>query len=74
MYKRSITNGQALLFKRICSIEEKISNHPEQLRQWLVERGYRENYVDLEIEKIKPIERTISKKIRDKNVDDNIQH
>ena len=51
VYKRSIGYGQVVMFKRICSSEEKLNNHLEQLRQWLVKRGNREDHVDSEIEK-----------------------
>ena len=70
MYKGSIAYGQFVRFKRICSTEEKHNNHIEQLKQWLVKRGYRENQVCSEIERIKLVERTVSFKIRDKKVDD----
>ena len=72
VYKRSIGYGQVVRFKRICSTEEKLNNHLEQLKQWLVKRGYREDHVDSEIERIKLVERTVSFQIRDKKVDDNI--
>ena len=42
MYKGSIGYGQFVRFKRIFSTEEKLNNHPEQLKQWLVKRGYRD--------------------------------
>ena len=63
---------QDVRFKRICSTEQKLNNHFEQLKQWLVKRGYREDHVDLEIERMKLLERTVSCQIRDKKVDDNI--
>ena len=60
MYKASIAYGQVVRFKRICSTEEKLSNHFEQLKQWLVKRRYREDHTDSENERIKLVERTVS--------------
>ena len=60
------------MFKRICSTVEKLYNHLEQLKQWLVKSGYRKDHVDSEIERIKLVERTVSFQIQDKKVDDNI--
>ena len=57
---------------RLQGLKEKLNNHLEQLKQWLVKRGYREDHVDSEIERIKLVERTVSFQIRDKKVDDNI--
>ena len=45
MYERSIAYGYVERFKRICSIKEKLNSHLEQLKQWLVKRGYREDHV-----------------------------
>ena len=59
MCKRSIAYGQVVRFKRTCSTEEKL-NHLEQLKQWLVKRGYREDQVYSETERIKSVERTPS--------------
>ena len=70
--KGSIAYGQVIRFKRICSTEEKLNNHPKQLKQWLVKRGYRVDHVDSQIERIKLVERTASFQIQDKKVDDNI--
>ena len=42
------------------------------MKQWLVKRGYKEDHVDSEIERIKLVERTVSFQIRDKKVDDSI--
>ena len=71
MYKGSIAYGQVVGFKRICSTEEKLNNHFEQFKQWLVKHGYRQDHVDSEIERIKLVEKTVWFKIRDKKVDDN---
>ena len=45
MYEGSIAYKQVERFKRICSIEEKLNNRLEQLKQWLVKCGYRENNI-----------------------------
>ena len=72
MYKGSIAYGNILRFKRICSIEEKLNNHLEQLIQFLVKCGYKEDHVDSEIERVKLVKRTVSFQKRDKKVDDSI--
>ena len=64
MYKGSIAYGEVVRFKRF--------NYLEQLKQWLVERGYREDHVYSEIERIKLVERTVCFEMRDKKVDDSI--
>ena len=66
MYEGSIAYGQVESFKRICSIEEKLTNYFEQLKQWLVNRGYWEDCVYSKIERIKLLGRTVSLQIRDK--------
>ena len=68
MYKGSIAYGQFVRFKRICSREEKLNSHLEQLKQWLVKRGYREDQVCSEIERIKLVERTVSFKYETKKL------
>ena len=72
MYKVSIAWGQFVRFKRICSIEEKLNNRLELLKQWLVKRGYKEDHVDSEIERVKLVKRTVLFQKRDKKVDDSI--
>ena len=72
VYEGSIAYGQVVKFKRICSTEENLNNHLEQLKQWLVKRGYRKDHVDSEIERISLVERTVSFQIRDKKIDNNI--
>ena len=66
MYEGSIAYGQVERFKRICSIEERLTNYLEQLKQWLVKRGYRKDRVYSKIERIKLLGRTVSLRIRDK--------
>ena len=72
VYKISIAWGQVVRFKRICSIEEKLNNRLEQLIQFLVKRGYKEDHVDSEIERVKLVKRTVLFQKRDKKVDDSI--
>ena len=57
-------------FKRIYSIEEKLNNRLEQLIQFLVKRGYKEDHADSGIERVKLVKRTVSFQKRDKKVDD----
>ena len=72
VYKVSIAWGQFVRFKRICSIEEKLNNRLELLKQWLVKRGCKEDHVDSENERVKLVKRTVSFQKRDKKVDDSI--
>ena len=72
VYKASIAWGQIVRFKRICSIEEKLNSRLEQLNQWLVKRGYKEDHVDSKIERVKLVKRTVLFQKRDKKVDDSI--
>ena len=72
VYEGSIAYGQIVKFKRICSTEENLNNHLEQLKQWLVKRGYRKDHVDSEIERISLVERTVSFQIQGKKIDNNI--
>ena len=58
---------QTVRFKIICSIEEKIHDHLEQLK-----RGYKEDHVDSKNERVKLVKRTVSFQKRDKKVDDKI--
>ena len=53
MHKRSIVYRQVVRIKRMCLIEEKLTNRLEQLRQWSVRRRYKEGHVDSEIERVK---------------------
>ena len=52
MYKRCIAYRQVVRFKRICSVEEKLNSRLEQLKQWLVKGGYKEDHVDSENERV----------------------
>ena len=72
MYKGSIAYGQVIRFEENCLTEEK-PNHFEQLKQWLVKCGYKEDHLYSEIERIKLVEKTASFQTRDKKVDDSIR-
>ena len=72
MYKKSIAYRQVVRLKRTCSIEEKLKSRLDQLKPWLVKRGYKEDHVDSEIERVKLVKRTVSFQKRDKKVDDGI--
>ena len=63
---------QVATFKRIFSIEEKLNNRLEQLKQWLLKLGYKEGHVDSEIETVKLVKRTFSFQKQGKKVDDSI--
>ena len=60
MYKRSVVYTEVARLKRIRSIEKKLNSRLEQLKPWLVKRGYKEDHVDSETEKVKLIKRTAS--------------
>ena len=70
VYKRSIACGPAVKIKRIRSTEEKLNNCLEELKQWLVNPGHKENHVDSEIERVKLVERTVLFQKQNKKVDD----
>ena len=72
MHKRSIVYRQVVRIKRICLIEEKLTNRLEQLRQWSVRRRYKEGHVDSEIERVKLVKTIASFKKPDKSLDDSI--
>ena len=72
VYKGSIAYGQVVRFKRICSTEEKLNNHLEQLEQWIVKRGYRKDHACSKIETIKLVQKTVSFQKRDKKFDERI--
>ena len=46
--------------------KRNLTNYLEQLKPWLVKRGYREDRVYSKIERIKLLGRTVSLQIRDK--------
>ena len=63
VYKRSIAYRQLVRFKRFYSIEEKLNNRLDYLKQWLVwlvNHGYKEDQVDSETERVKLVKRTVS--------------
>ena len=53
VFKRSIAYEQVVRFKTIYLIEEKLNNRLEQLKQMLVKRGFKEDHVDSETERVK---------------------
>ena len=57
MYKNSITYGQAIRLKRICSDKNDLQQKLVTLESWLVNRGYRAEKVRSEIQKINLIDR-----------------
>ena len=63
VYNGSIAYGQVVRYKRICSTEEKLNNHYEQSKQWLVKRGY------VDTERIMLIQMRDLFQIQDKKVD-----
>ena len=72
IYKKSIAYGQAIRIKRICSTEEKLNNRLIQLKQWLVNRGYKEDHVDSEVERVNLVERASLLQKREKKIDNSI--
>ena len=46
IYKRSIPYGQAVRIKRICSDEEDLQQKSYDLESWLINRGYRAEFLD----------------------------
>ena len=73
MYKRSIAYGQAVRFKRICSIGQKLNTRLEQLKKWLVKRRYKHVHVNSEIGRVKLVKRTVFFQKQDKKVDDSLK-
>ena len=49
--KKAIPYGQALRIRRICSDEKKLRMRSEELVGWLVDRGYKEDFVREQIGK-----------------------
>ena len=72
MCKKSLACGQVVRCKKICSAEEKLNSHLEQLKRWLLRHGYREDHVDSEIERVNLAEITVSFHMRDKKADNSI--
>ena len=68
MFEGSIAYEQFERFKRICSVEEKLNNHLEQLKQWLVKLGHREDHVYSKIKRMKLVQRTVLFLIRTKKL------
>ena len=55
--KKLIPYGQAIRLKRICSNKEKLSSRLENLEHWFCNRGYREEMVHSEIQKVHSMNR-----------------
>ena len=56
--KRSIPYSIALRLKRICSKPELLESRLAEYKQYLVQRGYKENFVQAQFQKVKLISRT----------------
>ena len=55
--KKSIPYGQAINIKRICSDTEQLNLRLEDLSNWLVNRGYKEEIVSQQIHRVDAIDR-----------------
>ena len=63
VYKKSIPYEQAILMKKVCPNEEKLSSSLEDLEHWFCSWGYKKKIVYSEIQKIHSMNReNISKK------------
>ena len=72
VYEKSIAYRQTVRIKRICSTEEKLNKRLQQLKQLLINRGFKEDHVDSQIERVKLVERTVLFQKRGKKVNDSI--
>ena len=72
IYKRSIPYGQAVRLKRICSTEDALTLRLQQLEEWLIKRGYKQDIVHSEIERVHLIDRENLLQKRQKVLDDSI--
>ena len=50
--KKSISYSQALRIKRVCSTFDKYKKHSNDLVEEIVEKGYKENIIRDQIEKV----------------------
>ena len=57
--KKAIPYGQALRLRRICSDEDKLRSRPENLVEWLVNRGYSENFVREQVARTSRLDREV---------------
>ena len=55
--KKAIPYGQALRIRRICSDEKKFRKRSEELVSWLVDRGYKEDFVREQIVRASSLDR-----------------
>ena len=51
--KKSIVYSQILKFNRICSAEADFVWHKKEMKSWFLKRGYPENIINREVEKVK---------------------
>ena len=70
--KRSIAYGQAVRVKRICSDEEDLQQKLNDLESWLIDRGYRAEFVIPEIRKVNSIDRNVLLEKRPNHQEDSV--
>ena len=68
--KKGIPYSQALRIRRICSEEQFFQNKVGDLKSWLLERGYSENEVDSQIDRVRDKNRATLLDTRPKEKDD----
>ena len=51
--KKSIVYSQTLRLNRICSVEADFVRHKKEMKSWFLKRGYPENIINREMEKVK---------------------
>ena len=51
--KRSIVYSQALRLNRVCSVEADFVRRQKEMKSWFLKRGYPENIINREMEKVK---------------------
>ena len=60
--KKSIVYSQPLRLNRICSVESGFVRHKKEMKSWFLTRGYPENKINREMEKIKFKKQVFSRK------------
>ena len=68
--KKGIPYSQALRIRRICSEEQFFQNRVGELKSWLLERGYSDNEVDSQIDRVRDKNRATLLDARPKEKDD----
>ena len=68
--KKGIPYSQALRIRRICSEEQFFENRMGELKPWLLERGYSDNEVDSQIDRVRDKNRATLLDARPKEKDD----